>query len=360
MPAEAKKSSAGGEKLNDGTADLPDKQDGISGAGVKIGSLTSAILKLDDDQAGDAEALFDVLVEWATTEKGMELYEAQEEAIMELVEGNSVLLTTPTGSGKTLVATAAIAAATARGDVRTCAHLRGMDNRKKDKKRTTSLFFSLAVASCALSKPNRVNNTPHSIDHITSRENQSWPVSSSWPPVTPVRDARRHHYVTLLQSCVSCACMRTTQHALVACVWVRVIISVPVTRPSRVQNNLRSASLPTLQAAWYTAPLKALVTEKFFQLVKEFGAKNVGLLTGDASVNPTAPIICCTAEVLANAALRRGRELDCGLVVADEFHFYTDPERGWAWQIPMVELPDAQFLLMSAGNGENLGGNDGE
>lgn len=74
--------------------------------------------------------------------------------------------------------------------------------------------------------------------------------------------------------------------------------------------------------------MKALVTEKFFQLVKEFGAKNVGLLTGDASVNPTAPIICCTAEVLANAALRRGRELDCGLVVADEFHFYTDPERG--------------------------------
>lgn len=94
------------------------------------------------------------------------------------------------------------------------------------------------------------------------------------------------------------------------------------------------------------------MTEKFFQLVKEFGAKNVGLLTGDASVNPTAPIICCTAEVLANAALRRGRDLDCGLVVADEFHFYTDPARGWAWQVPMVELPDAQFLLMSATFGD--------
>ena len=99
-------------------------------------------------------------------------------------------------------------------------------------------------------------------------------------------------------------------------------------------------------------PLKALVTEKFFQLVKEFGAKNVGLLTGDASVNPAAPIICCTAEVLANASLRRGRELDCGLVVADEFHFYTEPDRGWAWQVPLVELPDAQFLLMSATFGD--------
>ena len=85
---------------------------------------------------------------------------------------------------------------------------------------------------------------------------------------------------------------------------------------------------------------------------KEFGASNVGLLTGDASVNPTAPILCCTAEVLANASLRRGRELDCGLVVADEFHFYGDRDRGWAWQVPLVELPDAQFLLMSATFGD--------
>ena len=109
---------------------------------------------------------------------------------------------------------------------------------------------------------------------------------------------------------------------------------------------------PCLASAWYTAPLKALVTEKFFQLVTEFGAKNVGLLTGDASVNPTAPVICCTAEVLANAVLRKGRQLDCGLVVADEFHFYADPARGWAWQVPLVELPDVQFLLMSATFGD--------
>lgn len=112
---------ASSAKINDGVADLPEKQDGISSEGVKIGSLTKAILSLDDDLAGDAEALFDVVVEWATDVKGVELYEAQEEAILELVDGNSVLLTTPTGSGKTLVATAAIAAATARGDVGLCA-----------------------------------------------------------------------------------------------------------------------------------------------------------------------------------------------------------------------------------------------
>ena len=208
--------------------DIPEQQDSISAEEnpndddtttiPSTGSLTRAIVAMEDDSA---DAMYETILQWSMDVKGVELYEAQEEAILELVEGNNVLLTTPTGSGKTMVATAAIAAATARGD-----------------------------------------------------------------------------------------------------------------------------------AAWYTAPLKALVTEKFFQLVKDFGAKNVGLLTGDASVNPTAPIICCTAEVLANAALRRGRDLDCGLIVADEFHFYTDPDRGWAWQVPMVELPDAQFLLMSATFGD--------
>ena len=209
--------------------DIPEQQDSISADADSddddtsatmptTGSLTRAIVEMEDDTA---DAMLETILQWAMDVKGVELYEAQEEAILELVEGNNVLLTTPTGSGKTMVATAAIAAATARGD-----------------------------------------------------------------------------------------------------------------------------------AAWYTAPLKALVTEKFFQLVKDFGAKNVGLLTGDASVNPTAPIICCTAEVLANAALRRGRDLDCGLIVADEFHFYADPDRGWAWQVPMVEIPDAQFLLMSATFGD--------
>ncbi len=102
------------------------------------------------------------------------------------------------------------------------------------------------------------------------------------------------------------------------------------------------------RAGFYTAPIKALVSEKFFAMCDIFGSANVGMLTGDASVNPEAPIICCTAEVLANIALREGEAADVGVVVMDEFHFYSEPDRGWAWQVPLLELPQAQFLLMSA------------
>ena len=115
---------------------------------------------------------------------------------------------------------------------------------------------------------------------------------------------------------------------------------------------------------YYTAPLKALVSEKFFELVAAFGSRNVGMMTGDSAVNPQAPIICCTAEILANLALRRGDDTAgdgsdgtadedaISQVVMDEFHFYGDPQRGWAWQVPLLELPRTQFLLMSATLGD--------
>lgn len=103
---------------------------------------------------------------------------------------------------------------------------------------------------------------------------------------------------------------------------------------------------------YYTAPIKALVSEKFFALCEVFGADRVGMVTGDAAVNPDAPIICATAEILANLALREGAAADVGQVVMDEFHFYADPDRGWAWQVPLLELSRAQFLLMSATLGE--------
>lgn len=98
----------------------------------------------------------------------------------------------------------------------------------------------------------------------------------------------------------------------------------------------------------YTSPVKALASEKFFALCRDFGAENVGMLTGDASINRDAPIICCTAEVLSNMALREGEATDAPYVVMDEFHFYDDPERGSAWQVPLLVLRDTTFLLMSA------------
>ncbi|MFI2752594.1 DEAD/DEAH box helicase [Cellulomonas sp. P22] len=168
----------------------------------------------------DPDALYEAFVGWAT-DQGLSLYPHQSEALLELVTGSHVILSTPTGSGKSLVAVAA-------------------------------------------------------------------------------------HFVALAQG----------------------------------------------RRTFYTAPLKALVSEKFFDLVAAFGSENVGMMTGDSAVNPSAPIICCTAEILANTALREGSAADVGQVVMDEFHFYADPQRGWAWQVPLLELTDAQFVLMSATLGD--------
>src|SRR3954449_9771037 len=171
------------------------------------------------------DAVFEVFNGWAA-DQGLSLYPAQTEAVIELVSGSNVILSTPTGSGKSLVATAA-------------------------------------------------------------------------------------------------------QFALLAS---------------------RSAA-PTARV-FYTAPIKALVSEKFFAAVEVFGVDQVGMMTGDASVNAGAPIICCTAEILANLALREGADSPVAMVVMDEFHYYADPDRGWAWQVPLLELPRAQFLLMSATLGD--------
>ncbi|WP_182347617.1 DEAD/DEAH box helicase [Tomitella gaofuii] len=168
----------------------------------------------------DEDALYERFVEWAE-DSGIALYPAQDEAVMELASGAGVILATPTGSGKSLVAVAA-------------------------------------------------------------------------------------HFIALCQG----------------------------------------------RRTYYTAPIKALVSEKFFALCEVFGADNVGMMTGDAAVNADAPIICATAEIVANLALRGGPESDIGQVVMDEFHYYAEPDRGWAWQVPLLELPHAQFLLMSATLGD--------
>lgn len=132
-----------------------------------------------------------------------------------------------------------------------------------------------------------------------------------------------------------------------------VILSTPTgSGKSLVAIAAHFAALSTGKRSYYTAPIKALVSEKFFALVDIFGAEKVGMVTGDSSVNPEAPIICCTQEILANLSLRHGEDTEADLVIMDEFHFYADPERGWAWQVPLLRMPNAQFLLMSATLGD--------
>ncbi|MBY6410971.1 DUF3516 domain-containing protein [Rhodococcus sp. BP-252] len=132
-----------------------------------------------------------------------------------------------------------------------------------------------------------------------------------------------------------------------------VILATPTgSGKSMVAVGAHFAAMASGIRSFYTAPIKALVSEKFFALCEIFGAQNVGMMTGDASVNAGAPIICATAEIVANLALRQGANSDIGQVIMDEFHYYSEPDRGWAWQVPLIELPNAQFLLMSATLGD--------
>ena len=132
-----------------------------------------------------------------------------------------------------------------------------------------------------------------------------------------------------------------------------VVLDAPTgSGKSLVALALHFKTFAELGKTWYTAPIKALVSEKFFALCQIFGAEHVGMLTGDASINRDAPIICCTAEILANLALREGSDARADSVVMDEFHYYADRDRGVAWQIPLLTLPKTCFLLMSATLGD--------
>ena len=120
---------------------------------------------------------------------------------------------------------------------------------------------------------------------------------------------------------------------------------------SLVATFLHFQAMAAGQRSFYTCPIKALVNEKFFELCRLFGPDRVGMMTGDAAVNRDAPLVCCTAEILMNLAVREAAPR-ADAVVMDEFHYYGDRERGVAWQVPLLALPRTRFLLMSATLGD--------
>src|SRR5690606_33484728 len=132
-----------------------------------------------------------------------------------------------------------------------------------------------------------------------------------------------------------------------------VILNTPTgSGKSLVALAMHFRALCRGERAYYTSPIKALVSEKFFDLCRVLGAERVGMLTGAAALNHDAPFVCCTAEVLANVALREGSIARVDYAVLDEFHFFADRDRGIAWQIPLLTLPQTTFMLMSATLGD--------
>ncbi|MEX2486568.1 MAG: DEAD/DEAH box helicase [Nitriliruptoraceae bacterium] len=113
------------------------------------------------------------------------------------------------------------------------------------------------------------------------------------------------------------------------------------------------------QRAFYTTPIKALSNQKFRDLAARYGPSEVGLLTGDRSVNGNAPIVVMTTEVLRNMIYERSRALDNLLhVVLDEVHYLADRSRGAVWEEVLIQLPRAvQVTSLSAtvSNAETFG-----
>jgi superfamily II RNA helicase len=104
--------------------------------------------------------------------------------------------------------------------------------------------------------------------------------------------------------------------------------------------------------AWYTSPLKALTNSKYQEFIDEFGAEQVGILTGDRKENSDAPLIVGTTEIYRNQlfdSLRGGSEVSADLVVLDEAHYLADEDRGHVWEEALILTPPRiRLLLLSA------------
>lgn len=110
---------------------------------------------------------------------------------------------------------------------------------------------------------------------------------------------------------------------------------------------------------FYTTPIKALSNQKYHDLVAAHGSEQVGLLTGDTTINGEAPIVVMTTEVLRNMLYARSSTLhDLGFVVMDEVHYLADRFRGGVWEEVIIHLPDpVTIVALSAtvSNAEEFG-----
>ncbi|MBI9116156.1 DEAD/DEAH box helicase [Sanguibacter suaedae] len=115
----------------------------------------------------------------------------------------------------------------------------------------------------------------------------------------------------------------------------------------------------TGRKAFYTTPIKALSNQKYTDLVRRYGADQVGLLTGDTTINGEAPVVVMTTEVLRNMLYAGSGTLDgLGYVVMDEVHYLADRFRGAVWEEVIIHLaPDVQLVSLSAtvSNAEEFG-----
>lgn len=109
----------------------------------------------------------------------------------------------------------------------------------------------------------------------------------------------------------------------------------------------------------YTTPIKALSNQKFAELKERHGEENVGLLTGDVAINPSAPAIVMTTEVLRNMIYNASSALnDLDVVIMDEVHYLADRFRGPVWEEVIIHLPErVQIISLSAtvSNAEEFG-----
>ncbi|MEO8900159.1 MAG: DUF3516 domain-containing protein [Polyangiaceae bacterium] len=179
------------------------------------------------------------------------------------------------------------------------------------------------------------------------------PLYACLPPPGPSADAALEGFLRYVANAGLTLYPHQEEAILAVMSDANVIVHTPTgSGKSLIASAVHFKALSEGRRSFYTCPIKALVSEKFFALCRELGPERVGMMTGDATVNRDAPVICCTAEILANIALRNGADADVDYVVMDEFHYISDKERGVAWQVPLLTLPQVRFILMSATLGD--------